>query len=250
MTVTVAAPSITSVSSNVPSVQAGQPVIFTANGVSPSNAEVAFYVENNGTPGLQTTGNNTDLLSNYAYGPASQSVILPTTPGTYTIYAIALDQYGNYSASGVAAVATTVTVLPASIGSVSSNVPSVPAGQSVTLTASGLSPAIGNVSFYLESNGISGLQTGAGGDTLPNLAFGPHSQSVVVPTTPGTYTYYAYAVDNYGNKTAVGTAAPSTTVIVTPGMTATTVGSASAVYGQSASIALSANVFNHVRDSE
>jgi hypothetical protein len=58
------------------------------------------------------------------------------------------------------------------------------------------------VTFYRESNGTSGLQTGAGGDTLIGTDIDPaEGWSLAVSTVGlalGTYTYYAHAVDDEG----------------------------------------------------
>jgi hypothetical protein len=73
------------------------------------------------------------------------------------------------------------------------------------------------VAFYQESNGIPGLQTGPGGDTLlqtvaPGSGWQWSFSTTGVPA--GTYTYYALATDNDGVTSAVGTSATSTAVTV------------------------------------
>ena len=130
--------------------------------------------------------------------------------GRDSFYALVTDALGNQGATGTAALSTTVTVLPPSIGSVSAGVPSIYAGQSVTLTANGLSPG---VSYHWRAI-LHGKQrhprsaTGVGGDQFLYYQFGAASQNVLLSTVPGTYTCYAIAVDSYGNKSATGTAAP------------------------------------------
>ena len=92
-------------------------------------------------------------------------------------------------------------------------------GQKVTLTANvaDFNGTVTSVSFYRESNGKAGLQTGVGGDTLVGTdtsALG--GWSVLTPTiglAPGTYTYYARATDNKG---AVSNIASTTDPVVFP----------------------------------
>lgn len=94
--------------------------------------------------------------------------------------------------------------------------PATPA-DGVTLTANGVTAtrAIAGVSFYRESNGTAGLQTGAGGDThVGNDTSASDGWTVTVSTdglAPGAYTYYAIAEDVSGDTSGAGTAAVSTT---------------------------------------
>jgi ELWxxDGT repeat protein len=103
----------------------------------------------------------------------------------------------------------------------------VVAGQTVTLIATGVAdPAdpsgqVFSVSFYRESNGISGLQAG-GGDLLIDTDSDPAAGwSVHVSTeglAPGTYMYYALAVDDQGATSAAGLDAAATSNTVTNGV--------------------------------
>jgi hypothetical protein len=119
------------------------------------------------------------------------------------------------------------------VSSVAANPSSTTAGATVTLTASGVSEtispapnlnantgtnvlaAVSNVQFFLETNGVSGLQT----DTDELLGSGTQSGSTWtlnnVPTTgllAGTYIVYAIAVDPAGNAST-----QTTTLTITSG---------------------------------
>jgi protocatechuate 3,4-dioxygenase beta subunit len=85
----------------------------------------------------------------------------------------------------------------------------VTAGATLTLTATGVADANGTVSkvsFYRESNGVAGLQSGTGGDTLVGADTSSSGGWVVTLSTsglaPATYTYYAQATDNAGAVSA------------------------------------------------
>lgn len=95
------------------------------------------------------------------------------------------------------------------------------AGSSVTLTAGGVSDPDGTITkvgFYREANGIAGLQVGAGGDTLVGTDGDKTGGYALTLTTAGlasgSHTYYALATDNLGAVSALGTAAPKTTLAV------------------------------------
>jgi uncharacterized protein (DUF2141 family) len=92
-------------------------------------------------------------------------------------------------------------------------------GGKITLSASkvtdGTGLTISSVSFYRESNGKAGLQTGTGGDTLvgttSTASSGGYSLSAATTgLAAGTYTYYATATDS----AAVVSPAVSTTVVL------------------------------------
>lgn len=115
---------------------------------------------------------------------------------------------------------------PPTIVSLSDSPDPVAIGDKVHFTAAGADDPDGSVvqvSFYRESNGTPGLQTGSGGDTLVALDVSPlDGFSADVSTkglAAGTYTYYAQATDDGGaTGTAVSTtntakAASSTTAI-------------------------------------
>ena len=86
-----------------------------------------------------------------------------------------------------------------------------PQGALITLDAKGVHDPDGRVmavTFYRESNGVPGLQTGVGGDTyistkIPEQGF--RAQTSTSGLLPGTYRYYARAIDNLGHTTTVST---------------------------------------------
>jgi hypothetical protein len=101
------------------------------------------------------------------------------------------------------------------IGSFTANPPSVPLNGATTLVAGNVTEpggTIANVTFYLETNGIPGLQPDDA--TLGTGTQNGNDWSFYFDTTgggPGTYTVYAVATDTNGNNSAVA----STTVTVT-----------------------------------
>ncbi len=218
-------PAVTSLSASATTVTEGASLILTAGGVSDPGASgvaVTFYEETNGVPGLQT-GTNGD----FAFTPVtdgSNTITLDTTnaTGTFTFYAQVTDASGAATATGNAAPSVTVTIVAPStsgptIAAISANPDPVVSGNSLTLSASGVSDPVTSVRrvyFYEETNGIPGLQTGPGGD----FAFRPTNAasgfSVQLDTTgvSGSLTFYGIAVDAAGNVSAEGTSAPSVSV--------------------------------------
>jgi hypothetical protein len=95
---------------------------------------------------------------------------------------------------------------------------SVSPGQDLILTATGVSDAspgcVVLATFYCESNGVAGLQTGSGGDLLVGSCVNPADSCAVTVATDGLargrYTYYVQVTDNEG---AVSTAISSTGVV-------------------------------------
>ena len=135
--------------------------------------------------------------------------------GTYTYYSVATDTSGNSSN----ALSTALTVNAANKGTpavaaltISPSV--ITPGGTTTLTASGaveMNGSISSVSFYRESNGTTGLQTGTAGDTLvgTGTASGDTWTLANVSTTgltAGAYTYYAIAFDSTSIFGAAATA--------------------------------------------
>ena len=106
----------------------GDPITFTASGVSDPNLppdhvkQVFWYVESNGVPGLQTSFPNGDSSVVDNDGSDGWSFTWPTfgqippygpfTVGTHTLYTVAVDTHGAISAS---APLVTFTVLPANL---------------------------------------------------------------------------------------------------------------------------------------
>ncbi|MDD4889458.1 MAG: PPC domain-containing protein, partial [Phycisphaerae bacterium] len=125
------------------------------------------------------------------------------------------------------------------IGSLSANPASVLAGATVTLTAanvaeSSCSATISNVAFYVESNGVPGLQIGSdtliGGGTQSGAAWSLPASTTGL--TPGMYTYYAVATDSAAVSSAV---ASTTLTVLAPGPLNDMFASATVISGSTAS---------------
>jgi predicted phage tail protein len=106
---------------------------------------------------------------------------------------------------------------PPTVAGVSVSPNPVTQGFSVTASVSGVGDADGTVAYvqyWAESNGVAGLQTGAGGDTLLATAAGsPYGATLSTTGLPlGQQTLYAMAVDNLGT----GSTPASTTLTVQP----------------------------------
>lgn len=104
------------------------------------------------------------------------------------------------------------------VGSLAAAPRTIAVGNSITLTADGLGTATQTIRFYRETNGLAGLQTGAGGDLLISSVGEPRVTCSIQTSTAGlaagTYTYYAAGNDSFLGVTPTGTAAASTTVVV------------------------------------
>jgi hypothetical protein len=159
------------------------------------------------------------------------------TGGNHHIYFRTQSSVGRWSSNGnyslVADVAFYVNDKPV-IGGLTDAPDPVVRPNAETLTATGVSDSTGwvvNVAFYRETNGVPGLQIGAGGDlwlgTDSDSAGGWTWTFVTGSLAAGTYTYYAQATDNDGTTSADGTSAASTTNTVQDPATATWVGTAS-----------------------
>ena len=121
----------------------------------------------------------------------------------------------------------------------------------VTLTANGVNDSDGqvkSVTFYWETNGKAGLQTGTGGDRLLSTdtsSAGGWARSFGLSS--GTFTFYAQATDDQGATSATGTSAPTATVTVRKPNAAPTVASitpSASVLPGSGSVTLTANGVN------
>ncbi len=198
---TIRPPSLGSLADAADPAYSGQPVILTAVDVLGTVANVKFYRESNGTPGLQagqdaligSDGNGSDGWS-WATSPGGMAT------GTYTYYAVASDSFGN--ASNIAQ--TTNTIRPPSIGALTDNTQTTDpsySGAPLILTAIDVMGPVASVRFYRESNGAPGLQVGQdtsiGSDG--NASDGWSWVTSVAGMPAGTYTYYAVAADVFGN---------------------------------------------------
>lgn len=118
---------------------------------------------------------------------------------------------------------TVVTPPPSqgpTISSITANPTSVAEGDEFTLTANGQSDPGGTdlvLTFYEESNGTAGLQTGSGGDSsfTPITDGGDSTTLNTTGASPGTYTFYAQLTDSSGGASPTGTSAPTVSVVVT-----------------------------------
>jgi hypothetical protein len=221
-------PTIGSLAVSPTTVTAGSTITLTASNVTESGGtigSVQFYRESNGTSGLQTAsdayvGSATQDGTTWSMSNVSTAGL---AAGTYTYYAIATDVRGVTSAVKSATLTVTVSTPTPTIGSFAVNPTSVVTGGTVALTASSVTETGGTVSsvtFYRESNGTGGLQTGS--DTL--VGSGTQSGTTWtlanVSTTglaAGTYTYYAIATDTAGTSSTVASATLTVTNQATSG---------------------------------
>jgi probable HAF family extracellular repeat protein len=173
-----------------------------------SVSSISFYLENNGSPGLQIGGDrfiSTD--SNSPYNASVDTAVFNQTAGnTYTYYAVATDNLSTLSPPR----STTNTIqssgnLPPVITEFTDSPDPAFVNTSVTLRATASDPdgTIANVVFYFENNGIEGLQTGPGGDhAFVAEEAEPYELNLGTQffeqTVGNTYTYYAVATDNQG----------------------------------------------------
>jgi len=224
------APTVSSLTANASTVTAGAALTLTANGVSDPGATglaVTFYEESNGLAGLQTGASGDTAFTPVTDGSNTMSLDTTGTAGTFTFYVQVTDAAGGASATGTAAPSVTVNIVPPAgtiptIGGITATPDPVVSGNTLTLTANnvvGPQAPVRRVTFYEESNGIPGLQTGPGGDLSFRSVRGSGSYSLQLDTTgaSGPYTFYALAVDSFGNVSVQGTAAPSVTVDITDG---------------------------------
>jgi subtilase family serine protease len=104
------------------------------------------------------------------------------------------------------------------IASLLASASNVVEGNTVTLTATGVSdPGASGlaVTFYEETNGVAGLQTGANGDfAFSPVTDGSNAIDLDTSNVTGTFTFYAQLTDSSGRASASGTAAPSVSVTV------------------------------------
>jgi hypothetical protein len=171
-------------------------------------ASVSFYYEFNGQPGLQLgTGGDWLLLVDPVAPFACAVNTINLSPGTYTYYAFATDTDGVSSL----AVATSNTIRPNQSPTIDGFSVSPGTAQwngPITLSATATDPdgAVIDVSFYLEQNGIPGLQYGqdvfVGSDvTAPYSLVAAANQYA-----PGAHTWYAVADDNFDSPSDVAVA--------------------------------------------
>lgn len=181
----------------------GQALTLTANDVTTISGhpiEIDFFRETNGVAGLQPLQ---DLLVDFDDNPAGgYAVTLSTTgltPGAYTYYARGADLSDTGGVSNTVTATNTIVPAPPAIAALVDTPDPVVVGANDTLTATGVTDTdspVASVSFYRESNSISGLQPDdvfLGTDN--NGADGWTLTASTIALAPGTYTYYAVAQD-------------------------------------------------------
>ncbi len=221
-------PTISSITASQSTIVEGTSLTLTAIGVSDVGATgiaVTFYEETNGIAGLQTGTNGDFAFTPVTNGSNAISLDTSNTTGTFTFYAQVTDDSGDATPSGTSAPSVTVTVVAPgsagpSIGSISATPNPVVSGDVLTLTANNITDpdsTVRRVTFYEETNGIPGLQTGPGGDFSFRSTSSSSGFSLQLDTTgvTGSFTFYALAVDFVGNDSTNGTNAPTITVNVT-----------------------------------
>ena len=216
-------------------------------------------VENEGGPGTHDThwresafGN--EMMTGFVDtggNPISRVTVGALADLGYVVDLAAADAYaapGRPPASAPSGVAHVVTVgagqtrsgvdfgnrrsnQPPTISSLSDSPDPAAPGATITLTANGVADpggSVAKVGFYRESNGVAGLQTGSGGDTLVATDSSSAGGYTATLSTAGlsarTYTYYALATDNTGATSATGTSATKAThTLQSPGSIAGTI---------------------------
>lgn len=149
-----------------------------------------FYGEMNDTPVAVTDANTAAVVA-----PADTTVVA----NAYTVYVDSGVTRSNINFGA------RKTNKPPVIASVSDSPDNAKVGTTVTLTASGVSDSDGTVSkvtFYRDTNGVAGLQTGTGGDTLVGTdttgADGYKASFSTSGLAAKAWTYFAVATDNGG----------------------------------------------------
>ena len=187
----------------------GGALTLTAHDVTGVPDDLEFYMETNGTGGLQTTDTLVDGGALVGAGTYAATDPAPATPGTYTFYAVAHNDIGQRS--NVVSFQATVEMPPVITGFIDTIDP-VLSGRPFNLVASANDPdgvgGTGTVNVYRESNDVAGLQTGAGGDLFISAmgSAAPGQYNLQVSTLglfPVQYTYYAVATDSLGGDSSV-----------------------------------------------
>jgi hypothetical protein len=180
-------------------------------------------------PGLYGAGQSfigyTDVKTD-ANGHATFSVTMSfVVPAGRVVSSTATDSIGNTSefSADLRVPGASPANKPPGLGGLLFNAAAIARGTpSVSITAAGVTDLdgpgqIASVTFFAESNGVAGLQTGVGGDTpIGTDANGADGWSVVANTTnlpAGLYTYYAQVTDTAGR---VSSAASKILPVVVP----------------------------------
>jgi hypothetical protein len=168
--------------------------------------DASFYGAISDAPVAVTAGNSVAALS------ADTTIV----PNAYTVYVDTGTTHSNINFG-----ARRTNKAP-TITSVSDSPDNVKVGTTVTLTANGASDSDGTVSkvsFYRETNGVSGLQAGTGGDTNVGTDTTGSDGYKASFSTSGlsakAWTYYAVATDNGGATSNVVSCTNTLTTSVT-----------------------------------
>lgn len=234
-------PTIGSLTIGPSTVVAGGSFTLSANNVAETGGSVTgvkFYRDTNGTGGLQVgsdtlVGSGTQSGSTWSFTTTTGSL----ASGSYTFYAVASDA-SNTSSAAVSAVLTVTNPPKPVIGSFTVSPASVVVGGSIMLTASNVTESGGSVSgvsFYRETGGAAGLQTGS--DALVGQGTRSGTTWTLAATTAGlaagSYTYYAVATDPAGATSAVASAVLAVTSPSVATIPSVSVASASILEGSS-----------------
>ena len=155
---------------------AGSPITLSAAAVTDPDdaiASVGFYLESNGTQGLQTIGNADRFIGSGTFSNGAWSLTLPAAsmPGAYTYYAVATDARGL---SGAAASVTETVVQGGAIGGSVFN----------DLNDNGLrdSGEGGNPGITVSAGGVSAMTDAQGNYLLAGLLPGTYTVTESLPT--------------------------------------------------------------------
>jgi hypothetical protein len=239
-------PTIASLQVSPSTVTVGASVTLTATNVADASASisrVAFYTEANPAAGAQPA---TDHFIGYGTQQGNNWTITAgtgnTTPGTYTVYAIATDTSG--AASNPASATVTIQAAPQpkapTIASLTASPSVVPSGAMLTLTAVNVVAPSGTavyVAFYTEANPAQGPHPatdhfiGYGTKVGNNWVIAVGTRG----TPPGTYTVYAIATA--GNLSS----SPVTTTVTIQGSPTQTLSTGAATASVAKATALPAS---------
>ncbi|MBS0196832.1 MAG: DUF4347 domain-containing protein [Planctomycetes bacterium] len=152
-------PTATTVTPSLASIRTGQTVTFTATGIADTDGTVQavkFYRDSNASGTLddadELLGADTNGTDGWSFTATAAS---NWGTGSLTFFAAALDNDGEYSPAPTTSVAVQTNTGPL-VATLSGSLSSATYGQSVTMTATGVSTTTGTirkVEFYVDTNG-------------------------------------------------------------------------------------------------
>jgi Bacterial Ig-like domain (group 3)/Dockerin type I domain len=223
----VGTPGIAALAVSPSTVSSGGAITLTASGVVETGGTVTgveFYRETNGVSGLQIGADElvgAGVQNGTTWTLTNSTDTIGLVAGSYTYYAVATDSNGGTSAVSSTSLAITTPTATPVIGSLTAAASTVTSGTAIVLSANNVAETggtISSVTFYRDTNGVPGLQTG-GSNPDTRLGLGvlngtiwtfTDSTSTTLPV--GAYTYFAIATDASnvtGNPVA-------TSILVTP----------------------------------